>query len=176
MRLLLSIMLMLSSAKVGATESREFILGSMTYHFTNFDSVSEKFDNKISKDGTLIANPMGGYRLLSAENGEYTSKVAFAGENSIGELMVGGGGSMGLISGSWAFGAFAGGYVQDHKKFTDRGISPFGLPLFGRFGMIPLIALEISYEKRLTEKTYVKAYTLITPALSSSMLGIGFDL
>ena len=166
---------LLVSFSAHAEESNEYLFGSLTQHFINFDGVSEKYDNKVSADGTLIANPIAAYRLIKTEGVSYDSTTYFAGQNSVGELMGGAMFNTGYNVGCMRLGALAGAYVQDNKKFTDRGLVVFSMPI-DRYGIVPVVGVEVSFIGRLNKRTYVTLVNIITPILATSTVGIGFDL
>lgn len=173
--LLLSTIILLSGT-VRAEQSDEVLVGALTQHFTNFGGVSDKFDNKVSKDGTLIANPMAAWRIIDYDGITYTSSAFFAGENSIGELMGGVGASAGIRANKVRIGLAVGGYLQDDKKFLDRGVQPFSLPTGSRIGIAPLFGVELSIDVPIEKSVYMTVYTLITPILSTTTIGIGWTL
>lgn len=172
--LLLSTFVLLSSTV--RAEQNEVQLGALTQHFTNFDGVSSRFSNKVSRDGTLIANPMGAWRIIKTEGLIYTSSAVFGGENSVGELMGGVAASTGVIVDHLKLGVAAGGYLQDNQKFRDRGITPFGLNLGDRLGLCPIAGVELSIDVPLDHDTYMTIYTLVTPILSTTTVGFGWTL
>lgn len=157
-------------------DQNEVLFGALTQHFTNFGGVSNKFDNKVSRDGTLIANPMVGWRIIQDEGLVYTSSTLFGGENSIGEFMGGVAASTGIIVDHLRLGVAAGGYVQDDQKFRDRGITPFSVPLGGQFGLAPVVGVELQIRVPIERSLYLTSYTLVTPILSTTTIGFGWDL
>lgn len=166
----------LLSSTVHAQESNEVLAGSLTQHFTNFGGVSSKFNNKISADGTLIANPMLGWRIVKTEGLVYTSSTVFGGENSIGELMGGVSASAGVKVDHARIGLVAGGYLQDDQKFRDRDIAPFSVPIGNRLGLAPVAGVELSLDIPLEHETYLTVYTVISPILSTTTIGFGWNL
>lgn len=172
--LLLSMIVLFSS--IAIADQNEVMLGALTQHFTNFNGVSSRFDNKVSKDGTLIANPMAAWRIVQDQGLVYTSSAVFGGENSIGELMGGAAASTGVIVDHLRLGVAIGGYFQDNQKFRDRDIAPFGLNLGDRLGLCPIAGVELSIDVPLDHDTYLTIYTLITPILSTTTVGFGWTL
>ena len=168
--------IVLFSSTVAAQESNEVLAGALTQHFTNFGGVSRKFDNKISADGTLIANPMLGWRIVKTEGLVYTSSTLFGGENSIGEMMGGVAFSGGVKVDHLRIGLVGGGYLQDDQKFRDRDIHPFSVSLGDRMGLAPIAGVELSIDVPLEHETYMTVYTIISPVLSTTTVGFGWNL
>lgn len=165
----------LLSGTVHAEESNEVLVGSLTQHFTNFGGVSEKFNNKVSADGTLIANPMVAWRIIQYEGLIYTSSALFGGENSIGELMGGVAASTGFRVDHVRLGLAVGGYLQNEQKFRDRDISDISVPIGSTLGFAPIAGVEVSIDIPIEKSVYGTIYTLITPILSTTTLGIGWN-
>lgn len=167
----------LASGTVNAT-SNEIMIGSLTEHIILPSSSSQKFENKVGDDGRMLLNPMLGVRRTwSLEDGGYTSLAAFGGENSIGEAMVGMFASSGAEFGSHVrFGGVLGGYLQSNEKFRDRGIYPFSMGESQGVGLVPIAGLELSLHAKVSRKTYLTLINILTPALTSTSLGIGFEL
>lgn len=168
--------IVLFSSTVHAQQSDEVLAGALTQHFTNFGGVSSRFSNKISADGTLIANPMLGWRIVDTQGLVYTSSMIFGGENSIGEMMGGVAISGGVKVDYVRIGLVGGGYLQDDQKFRDRDITPFSVPVGNRLGIAPVAGVEISIDMPIDSRTYVTVYTVITPILSTTTIGFGWSL
>lgn len=164
------------SINAQARQSYEAMAGALTQHFIVPDGASKQFDNRVSEDGSLIANPMLAVRSLELGDYGYTSKSIFAGQNSIGELMGGIGASTGLRIGRLRSGLAIGGYLQDDQKFRDRGIQPFSLWTGTKIGITPIFGVEFSIDQKLTDHSRASIYTLVTPAMSVSLIGIGWDI
>lgn len=154
----------------------EILGGSLTQHIINPDGASSEFAHKVSSDGTLIANPLGAYRLIKTEeDGWYESRGYFAGENSIGEAMGGAMASQGFEYSHMRLGVVVGGYMQDEQKFHDRGLQPFAMEL-GRVGVVPILGLEFQINLPIASKTYLTIYNVITPVLTNTTIGVGWSL
>ncbi len=171
--LLSSIIILLSSMARAEDRATEVLGGALTQHFTDFGGVSRVFDNKVSKDGTLIANPMIAYREVEYTGLGYSSRAAFGGQNSIGELMGGAAFSVGVKVDYVRIGLVAGGYLQDDKKFRDRNVQPFTIPL-GRYGLAPLAGVEFQTDLPITHNKYLTLYTIVTPVLATAVIGFGW--
>jgi hypothetical protein len=138
---------------------------------------SKAFAHKVSNDGTLIANPLGAYRLIKNEDGGwYESRGLFGGENSIGEAMVGGMASQGFEFSHMRLGIAAGGYFQDNQKFRDRNVEPFSINLGSRYGLTPLLGVEFQINMPISGSTYLTIYNLVTPILTNTTIGLGWSL
>lgn len=161
--------------RVGAQAAYEILGGALTQHFTNYGGVSSGFSNKLSADGTLILNPTLVFRTIDYSGLLYTTSSVFGGENSIGEMMVGGAASLGVRVDHVRLGLVAGAYGQDDQKYHDRNIRPFSAEI-GRYGIVPMAGVEFSIDVPLNAHAYLSVYTVVTPVLSSTMLGIGWDL
>lgn len=158
-------------------QSEEFLMGSLTYHYFNFNNADSAFKNKVSSNGALIANPMASYKkvVFDGEN-EYYSFMFFGGENSIGEGMGGTAFSMGLGNREVRFGIIGGAYLQNIQKFADRGLTSFSVPVSDQLGLAPVVGWELSFNFDLSPSSYLTIYNVFTPILYTSALGIGWRL
>jgi hypothetical protein len=158
-------------------DENEILVGSLTHHLSLITSPpSDRFSNKLDSNGNLILNPMLGYRhtyYLDAD--QYVSNTIFGGENSIGEAMAGYAISTGLRFNRLQLGIIGGGYVQNDKKFLDRNITVMAIPLGSTYGIMPVIGAEVGLRQNVSNKTYLLLYTILTPALIATTLGVGFN-
>lgn len=172
----LATLLFIPGVLFAENNSEEFLMGSLTYHFFNFGS-GEKFSNKLDSNGTLITNPLLGYRnVIFDEPNNYYSWTIFGGQNSIGQPMGGGAFSMGVGNRSGRFGLVAGGYLQDNTKFYDRGLTVLNVPIGDHLAIAPVVGWELALNFDLSPRCYWTFYNLLTPALYTSALGIGWRL
>ena len=159
----------LSSASHADIQSSEVLVGGLTYHLI---AASDQFQYKLSDDGRLIANGLAGYRRVWTEHVEggeaYEAMTVFGGYNSIAQPMGGLAWSTGLVDQGTRIGFLFGGYVQDNRKFTERGIGIIFPD--SAFGLMPLVGIEVT--NKLPHGLLIN--TELTPLLINLSIGFCF--
>jgi hypothetical protein len=169
--------LLLMSSVVWAEEDKEILIGSLTYHFYMVDGQGSNFANKLDPNGNWIANPLLGYRETKFVDADsYYSFMGFGGQNSIGQPMAGGAASMGIGDKNLRMGLIAGGYFEDNTKFYNVGLNDLSVPVAAHLGLTPIIGWELAINFDLSSRTYITIYNVLTPALYTSAVGIGWRL
>ena len=92
------------------------------------------------------------------------------GLNSIHEPIVGAYIASGIKLKRQKLGLVGGMYLQDDKKFNERGIIPFSFKQSGGIGIVPIVGGE--YQYRLTKSVFVN--TLVTPVITNVGIGLQF--
>lgn len=174
--IVLFLILLLSSKAHAEDHYREVLAGGLTYHVFDPDNVSEVNSNKISKDGRLIANPLLGYRSVDTDGLDYTSMLSFVGVNSINQPIFGAAASIGIAGDFGRIGFIGGAYMQDNRKFLDKGVQPFTLIPGSGWGPTPLLGVEYIHKIDLSNKTYLMLNTLISPIILNASIGIGWRI
>lgn len=168
--------ILLSGSALAETKSNEFLAGSLTYHFFTTQKVTNKFNNKVTSDGSIISNPMLAFRQTEVKDSEYTAMTYFGGENSIGEAMGGAFISGGTVYGHFKAGMIFGAYAQNYHKFVDRDIVTPSTPFFLDIGFLPVVGIETSLDVNFSKNTYGILYTVVAPMFITSAIGIGIHL
>lgn len=152
-------------------DSKEFIIGGLTYHMFLEPDVTEKFTNKVGFSGALIANPMLGlgYTYVDDSTKLYDSYRGFIGENSIGQPLIGGMYFYGKELKGIDLGMGIGAYIEDDSKFKQRGIETGS-------NIIPIYGFEINPKIILNNKKFIKFNNLISPLLIISTISFGEEL
>lgn len=168
---LLFILLFSSIAKA---DSYEIMMGSLTYHIFNPRNVGKRYSNKINDTGTLISNPLIGYRQVTTEGNAYSATMLFTGNNSIAEPIIGAAYSLGLTKNTTRIGLVGGLYLQDNGKMHDKGIGIMTPILRNSWGPIPIIGIEATETFDISKNKYILINGLITPILFNATTGIGW--
>lgn len=153
----------------------EALGGSLTYHVFSPPSFSEKYNYKLADNGSLIGNPLIGYRRVTIEKDEYVTKTILTGYNSIAEPIIGLMWSMGFTHGGFRSGIVYGFYFQDNSKMADKGIGIFALPQNG-WAPIPVLGLELTQTFDISKNSYLLLNGLVGPILINATLGIGWRI
>lgn len=152
----------------------ELLLGSLTQHFFNPSGIDSQFSNRMSEDGSLIRNPLVGYRHVETHGLEYDTVSYFGGQNSVGQLMFGAAWSMGLDQGGYRLGVIGGVYMQDSRPFLERGIMPVMMVPYNGWGPTPVLGLEATKTWKINNTTYFLVNGLLTVPFVNVSLGIGW--
>lgn len=121
----------------------------LTYHYPNMTPLeaSERFENKVSKNGLLIANPVYGVRTTNTEDDFYTSYKLFAGQDSIGDQIYGFGYSFGLSQKGYNIGMVLGSYTHDRDEWEQRGlVNRTTIPTSSKYDLIPIVGIEANFK------------------------------
>lgn len=168
------LLLLLLTFNSDAQTSLELVGGSLTYHVMN-PGDSNQFANRLSPDGRLIRNPIIGVQEIHELDGEYWSLGAFAGQNSVGDDIMGFKVSRGKRIGNWYLGLVAGAYEQSSEGFYDKGMVPFQIAKVGDVGVVPLLGIEANYRVNLSQKYYLKLNNLISPVITNTTISLGIS-
>lgn len=123
------------------------LLGLVTVHLYNPSQVGAGYKGQVGEDGTVIYNPIVGYRQeFRPRPHMYLTRSVFGGLNSVHSPMVGGALSAGVHSDQHHIGFIHGFYLQDNNKFRERDIEPFSAMEFGSVGIVPVVGIEHQYE------------------------------
>lgn len=159
-----------------AIEQDEILLGSLTQHFFNPESIDSQFANRVSSDGSLIRNPMLGYRQVHTKDGIYDAVAYFGGQNSVGEPMFGVAWSIGSDYRGYRLGVLGGIYMQDSSQFLDKGIVPIMMIPYRGWGPTPVLGLEATKTWDLNDTTYFLINSLLTVPFINVSIGLGWKL
>lgn len=162
----------------GINSTIEFNYSLYTYHFTNPQGVGGKFENKVSKDGRLINNPIYGISFREEVSADaYRSNYFFGGVDSIGSPIYGYIRTTGFITSWYTYLGFAyGGYYMNTKPWVKKGIQHTNmLELSPGSGIVPIIGIEISQKIPLGAGIFLKINNLFTPFLSNHNVGLGWE-
>lgn len=162
----------------GVSSQIEFNHSLYTYHFTNPGDVGLKFENKVSKDGRLINNPVYGVSFREDVSEEaYRSNYFFGGVDSIGSPIYGYMRTTGFILPSLTYIGFAyGGYYMNSKPWLKKGIQHTNmLEVSSSGGIVPIFGIELSQKIPLGGGVFLKINNLITPFISNHNVGIGWE-
>ena len=168
------IFLFLLCCQAYADESIELLGGSITWHTPLNGSNDGANTNKLSKDGSLIDNPLFGVRLTDTKGIAYDSVAVFGGENSIGKQMGGAMYSTGYVVNKWDVGLVVGAYLQNTNDFYNSGLQPFRVGTEGPNDICPIIGAEFNYKIDLSDNMYLKINNVITPVITNNSLSLGY--
>lgn len=158
-------------------DSIELMYSVYTYHLTNPENIGNKYENKVSKDGRLIDNPMFGIGFKTVVDTAYQTNNFFGGQDSVGSPIFGIMRATGYRS-SWGFhaGFVYGAYFMNNKTWVERGIMHTNaLKVSDASSIVPLIGVEISQEIPLGKTIYLKLNNLITPVLTNHSVSFGIN-
>lgn len=148
---------------------------ALTQHVLNDNNAAHRYTNRVSKDGSLIANPEIGVIITDTSKDYYESYGIFGGQNSVGGLMGGGLFEFGTVYGHWQIGGALGSYLQDDCEFNRRIISPFELGRSHNIGLAPVIGVAVNYKIQLSKKTYLQLNNILSPIITNTVLSVGFQ-
>lgn len=148
----------------------QLVIGGLTYHVINADSISHMYKGCIIKPCALIYTPLIGYRFEEHDRDWYMAHTPFIGGNSIHQPIAGFLWSFGGILGDHKLGLAQGLYLQDDNKFIKKGIIPFSISQGGSVGVVPILGLEHQY--RLSEKFFTSS--VLSPIIMNVSIGYQF--
>lgn len=164
-----------SSGTSYAETKVEVLGGGITYHIMD-DGSAQSYTRKLSLDGRLIFNQMGGLGIVSEDNDVYQSLYFFGGNNSVGKPLQGILSKDGIKIDQWYLGLALGGYVQDDNEFRDAGVQPFRLTEIGSTGIVPIVGLAIDYKWDISNRYYLKLNNIISPNITNTSMALGVNL
>lgn len=167
----LLILIALKTCQYREAHADQVLVGGLTFHTINADSISHMYKGCIVKPCALIYNPMVGYRFEQRDSDWYLAHTPFVGGNSIHQPMAGYMLSFGGILDNHRLGLAQGLYIQDDNKFKQKGIIPFSInPGKGSVGVVPILGLEYQYWMSKNVFTNVVA----SPIIMNATIGINF--
>jgi hypothetical protein len=167
------------------TMAIEFSSAFRTHHFSDVNA--DLYKNKVSADGKTIDNPLYSVTMLwELSPISYSSLSLYGGEDSIGSPMYGFMTSAGLgsiNSTSFQFGGILGAYFYDESAWEDRfegrdiqTPSWLYVTYGSRFkGVNVIVGIEFNGQIQISESSYIKIKNVITPLITISSFGIGFN-
>lgn len=165
-----AILLVMMDQCVHRAAADQIALGLVTIHHTNPNQIDRKFSGCLHASCEAIYNPVLAYRMMEQTKTDYTAYTLLGGVNSIHEPIVGAYVASGLKLKRHKIGFAAGMYLQDNKKFNERGIIPFSFEQSGGIGIVPIVGAEHQY--RLTKSVFIN--TLVTPVITNVGIGLQF--
>lgn len=154
--------LLLVTGKVYAKSSLE--MNVFTEHLFVSCEAAERFSNKVWDCGNLINNAVIG---INTEINNDISVRGFLGENSVGYPLIGGAISKIGFAQGLSFSPVIGGYIQDNRPFTERGLTAMTLK-YKNIDFVPILGVESQYKIN-----NFKVFSILIPAFVT--LGIGID-
>ena len=170
------ILAFLLSFSAFADDTVEAMYGAYIMHFKDINNISRRYENRSSRDSRLVNNRIIGLGFGNVTDKSYVSNYVFHGEDSIGAPITGFSSAFGYrFKTLTRVGLAFGGYFMENERWEKKGINhPADLKVSDRFGFVPLIGIDISQEIPLSKDSYLKINNLITPAVSTHSLSLGF--
>lgn len=171
------LLLLLLAGPVFAKTEKEIGGGSLSYHILGDAESFSQLENKVSSDGRLISNAMLTFKVTEVENGYYSSKALFAGQNSVASAMGGFLASEGAyLNKNVQLGLVYGAYAQDNTRFLKRDIvNPFSINSTGKISIVPVFGMEVNFKTQLTKKHFMKLNNVITPTVTNPTVSFGVE-
>ena len=165
----ITMLVLVSALARSAHADTEIIVGGITEHiFFGRPADQVPYSNGIGDGNNLINNRLLGVRFNDVEN---LRPTFFAGTNSVGKPMVGG--LLSPMDGDIS--PVIGGYFQSMREFEKRGlIVPTLIPPINGVGLMPVTGVELSHKFRINRSNYIRPIVILTPALITLNVGIGF--
>ncbi len=175
--LIISILLVLTFLAMGAyaDDSDEVLGGSLTQHLFNQNGMDSNYANRVSGDGSLIRNPMLGFRQVQTQGLAYQSEVYFGGQNSIGGPMFGAAYSFGLNQDGYRAGLVFGAYMQDTRPMLDRDIVPAMIIPYRGWCPSPIIGVELTKKFPIENNIYFIVNGMLTVPFINASVGVGWE-
>lgn len=167
------VLLFLYAAAIMADEVEVLGPRAITYHVMHTRNASQ-YANKLSGDGELIDNPEYGLSYTYKDKTVYTSFTGFIGQESVGSPMEGLVIERGYYIDHWQLGLALGGYAQNDKDFTNKGLVPFRIAQIGTTGLVPIAGIAINYKIDLPNHTFIKLNNILSPIITNSVLSLGW--
>jgi hypothetical protein len=162
--------------KDGVKDEIAFHVNILTMHFSNPEDICSKYENKVSKNGCNINNPLYGISFRETINGAYRQNSFFFGQDSIGSNIVGYMNTMGMAS-DWGLelGLTFGFYFMSKKPWEAKGIQTPSLSVGSDYSLIPVAGIQGDFRIPVGNSLFIKLNNLITPTISNHNVSIGWS-
>ena len=162
-------------------ESLEVGYSLYTYHWSSYNA--DLFRNEVSDDGRLINNKLFALTYRGKDrDGQVRGFSIFAGEDSIGSIMIGGSRNF-LLGGDinetgFIFNGIVGAYYFDQTawtaRFKDRDIdTPSYLTYLTGIPINIVLGFQLNYQIKLGDTVFIKLTNTITPLITNHAVSIG---